>query len=226
MTSITAIDAGVDLRLQTTTDDAAAEGQQQAASDPKLQAPRQVIVDAIGASPAGAALLAEVGASNEITPADFSNMTFNQLLTVVMQGANAHAVADAHSIGDQLNASNEQIAELGSLSGQLSTLWAGLATGDSAQLPEAVMDELRKLGVSVPDVQSDAQTGLVALSKTQLDALVQNVSTQMQTDNGIQTELLQKLNQANNIVNELYDLFAKLTSMVDSTDSYVNQHSD
>jgi hypothetical protein len=75
-------------------------------------------------------------------------------------------------------------------------------------------------------VQSDAQTGLVALSKTQLDALVQNVSTQMQTDNGIQTELLQKLNQANNIVNELYDLFAKLTSMVDSTDSYVNQHSD
>src|ERR1700749_4495168 len=175
MTTITsngnAIGVGPDPNLQASTNDATGSAPGSPESDPNLEAVRQKIADAIGSNPDGAALMDEVDQATGALPADFSNMNFDQMLAIVMQGANANAVANVQSMGDEINESDGKVGQLTSYSQQLTAIEGNLAPGANATLSGDVLDELDSLGVTVPGgIGRDPNTGVATLTPQQLDA--------------------------------------------------------
>jgi hypothetical protein len=195
----------------------------------------------------GQEIIDEAEKAGEAARVDVSNMQLADLVKVIMGACNNMTDDIAEMIAKDLQACNAAVAKMNSELQQLNSyLPATDGTKDpDVVIPSSLVTDIASNGVEVPKdattepmdqdaTQTLAGAGVditklpVALTQTKmkrsdLTTFIENIKTQIETENNSQTAQLQALNKANNNHNERSDMISHLIDTLHETDSHALQ---
>ena len=159
----------------------------------------------------GAALLSDAVTPGTVTQVDLQGLSATDMVKVVFGGVNQ---VDESSLSDQLaelNRHNALSATLGRFQLQLEMLQPG--DDGNIAVPKSVLDALQTDGVNVSSLGLPAgqdPNGNVELSEKQMNALLQNVLTAIDTNNSSQQSLFQQTTSTRDTATQALQLMTSL----------------
>ena len=152
---------------------------------------------------AGQQMLDEAQQAGSALKVDLSGMSVEQMVLAVFGAANQSREELATTNMDSLNTTSQNVGTLTSLMNSVRSLIpTSTDTSTTAELPQDVADQLKALGVSVPDGSASSDGQGTNLTEDQFNSLVQNCQSTIDTLNSTTTTQLQDLTKVNDDMSE------------------------
>ena len=152
---------------------------------------------------AGQQMLDEAQQAGSALKVDLSGMSVEQMVLAVFGAANQSREELATTNMNSLNTTSQNVGTLTSLMNSVRSLIpTSTDTSTTAELPQDVADQLKALGVSVPDGSASSDGQGTNLTEDQFNSLVQNCQSTIDTLNSTTTTQLQDLTKVNDDMSE------------------------
>jgi hypothetical protein len=169
----------------------------------------------------GQEMVADAQQAGQSARVDLSRMALGDMVMAIMGACNNSTDDIAQMIAAQLQSDNAKIAEMNSLMQRINSYTPATdgSSNPDLTMPTTLLTQINQDGVDLPKDTTDNGDGTSKMKSSDLQTLIENIKTQIETMNNNQTAQLQALNKANNNHNERSDMISHVLDTQHETDS-------